>query len=70
MESEEYKAFCYYSDRILAAMNPHNSKYKQQKAKVELSKMLTVHDEAYALIMLYNEFDVWMDLYTTGNKRK
>ena len=61
--SKEYKAFCYYSNRILSAINPHNSKYRQRRTTVPLSEMLTVQDEALALMMLANEYDVWVESY-------
>ena len=53
------ESFFYFVNRILPAMNPTQSKFKQDKDKKLISEMFSVADEAFALVVLFNEYDVW-----------
>ena len=53
------ESFFYFINRILPAMNPTQSKFKQDKDKKLISEMFSVADEAFALVVLFNEYDVW-----------
>ena len=51
--------FIYFVTRILPAINPAYSNFKRQKGTKLISEMFTVTDEAFGLIILYNEHHVW-----------
>ena len=53
------KEFNYFVTRILPAINPTFSDFRRQKGTKLLSEMFTITDEAFGLIMLYNEYNVW-----------
>lgn len=67
--------FYYFVTRVLPAMNPSVSNYKRDKNKKLISDIFSVADEAFGLIMLHNEYDVWKGNYfktskTNSNKKK
>ena len=41
--------------------------YASQKHKKNMASIMTVSDEAYALLVLENSWDVWTQNYTTGD---
>ena len=52
--------FDYFIDRIMAAMYPRiGRQFSEKKDRCLISDVYTVHDKAYALLVIYNEIDVW-----------
>ena len=49
-------------------MNPSVSNYKRDKDKKLIGEIFSVADEAFGLVMLYNEYDVWAGDTTTVTK--
>ena len=54
--------FEYFCDRILSRLRPRDTKYKERKTKERLSAIFTPSDEAFALMILYNEIDRWENI--------
>ena len=52
--------FYYFLTRILASVNPVQTGFKSHKGKLKISDMFTVSDEAFAILMLHNEYDTWV----------
>ena len=59
--SADNPEFYYFVTRILASVNARNNNFNGNTKGTEhlLSKIFTVEDEAFALLMLYNELHVW-----------
>eukprot|EP00536_Pseudo-nitzschia_multiseries_P001918 jgi/Psemu1/4492/gm1.4492_g len=55
----ETEDFHYFVTRIMSAINPTNSNFKQQKERNLLSDIFSVAGEAFVLILIYNEHHVW-----------
>ena len=53
--------FYYFITRILPAINPGKSNFRQRKEKDLISDIFTVADEAFGMILLHNEYHVWED---------
>lgn len=51
--------FEYFIQYLLAELNPMRTKYKKLKTKSRLSECFTPSDEAFALMILDNELEVW-----------
>ena len=51
--------FDYFTRQILAVSNPNVNKYKERKYKDLISDIYTVADEAFGLLIIYNECHVW-----------
>ena len=51
--------FCYFVRRILPAINPKKSNFGKECIYKTISEMFLVSDEAFALLVLYNELHVW-----------
>jgi hypothetical protein len=45
----------------MSAINPTNSNFKQRKERHLLSDIFTIADEAFALVLIYNEHHVWVN---------
>ena len=60
--------FYYFVTRILSSVNARNNDFNGNKRGTEnlLSEIFSVEDEAFALLMLYNELHVW----ESGLKKK
>ena len=54
--------FYYFLCRILSAINPACSNFKQRKTTDLISDIFSVTDEAFGLIVIYNEYHVWENL--------
>ena len=65
---EVNEEFYYFVTRILPAMNPSVSNYKKDKNKKLISEIFSVADEAFGLVMLHNEYDVWKGHYSKASK--
>ena len=61
-EDEGLNEFEYFCDRILSRLRPRDTKYKERKTKEPLSAIFTPSDEAFALMILYNELDRWENI--------
>ena len=62
-----YEAFVYFVDRILTSVNSRVNDYSPKVRKaVELSKVFTVTDEAFALITLENYYERWVRMLEAG----
>ena len=65
--SEEYRRygevvnddFDYFISRILPAVNPSKSKFNERKGRTLIGEMFSVTDEAFGLMIIYNEHHVW-----------
>ena len=55
-DNEEYYHFV---TRILSAVNPIVNNFRGRKERELLSDIFSVSDEAYALMIIYNEYHVW-----------
>ena len=70
--------FEYFCDRILSRLRSRDTKYKERKTRVPLSNIFTASDEAFALLMIYNEIDRWdnipdpatLEVMEVTNRRK
>ena len=65
--------FEYFLRQILSVSNPSINKFKESKQKLLISDMFTIADEAFGLLILYNEFHVWklqVDQIKSGVKVK
>ena len=65
--------FHYYINRIMAAINPTCSKFSQRKCRDLISEIYSITDEAFGLLVIYNEHQVWMDqeeMKMNGDKGK
>eukprot|EP00957_Ditylum_brightwellii_P170292 12962541-Ditylum_brightwellii.AAC.1 len=51
--------FYYFVTKILSAIDPANNNFKQRKDKDMISDIFSVTDEAFGLMIIYNEHDVW-----------
>ena len=49
-------------------MNPSVYNYKRDMDNKLMSEIFSVADEAFWLVMLYNEYDVWEGVTTTVTK--
>ena len=50
--------FHYYINRIMAAINPTCSKFSQRKCRDLISEIYSITDEAFGLLVIYNEHQV------------
>lgn len=57
----ENKEFHYFIQRILSAINPMKSRFVERKCKDLVSKIYSITDEAFGLLIIYNEHHLWMD---------
>ena len=53
------KEFNYFLSRIVQAINPTKTMYNQRKHKERISEIFLVTDEAFGLLIIYNEHHVW-----------
>ena len=51
--------FYYFLTRILSAINPANNNFKQRKDKELINDIFLVTDEAFGLMIIYNEHNEW-----------
>jgi hypothetical protein len=51
--------FYYFVTRILTAINPNKSKFNHHKSNTPISEIFSVTDEAFGLLIILNEHDVW-----------
>ena len=64
-----YNAFIYFVDRILPSINAEVTKYNGDvRCEVSMSKVFTITDEAYALLMVENYYERWVTL--AKNKKR
>ena len=53
--------FFYFVTRILSTINPTITNFKANKKIKLISEMFTIEDEAFALILVHNEVERWID---------
>ena len=51
--------FEYFMSRIMSAIAPSRNGYNKNCGKLKLSQIYTVSDEAFGIVMLYNELHCW-----------
>ena len=51
--------FQYFLERIMATVSPYRNKFKERKGTHHLRKIFSVSDEAWGLVMLFNELHRW-----------
>lgn len=51
--------FDYFTRQILSVSNPNVTKYNEKKYKELISDIYSVPDEAFGLLIIYNELHVW-----------
>jgi hypothetical protein len=61
------KAFKYLVERMITANSPSKCRFERKKGQVLISDIFTVQDEAFALLVIYNECENW---YTQEKKRE
>src|SRR5687768_17268078 len=59
-----YDFINYFVSAVIGKMD-----YKKNSCTMVLSKYATVSDEAFALFCLENNYQTWMDMGLTGNKK-
>ena len=57
--TEPSQGFLYFLERIVAAISPKTTNFKRGQTRIQISKIFTVSDEAFALLFLFNEYDGW-----------
>ena len=62
IEENGLEEFEYFFDRIMSRIRPRDTKYKDRKTKEPLSAIFTPSDEAFALLIIYNEIDRWENI--------
>ena len=60
--------FCYFVRRILPAINPKKLNFAKDCVHKKISEMFSVSDEAFALLVLYNELHVWKENIKHGEQ--
>mmetsp|Transcript_1367 Transcript_1367/g.2862 ORF Transcript_1367/g.2862 Transcript_1367/m.2862 type:complete len:681 (-) Transcript_1367:32-2074(-) len=60
--------FCYFVRRILPAINPKKLNFGKDCVYKKISEMFSVSDEAFALLVLYNELHVWKENMKQGDQ--
>ena len=60
--------FCYFVRRILPAINPKKLNFGKECVYKTVSEMFLVSDEAFALLVLYNEHHVWKENMKQGDQ--
>ena len=51
----------YFLTRILSAINPGVTNFNTRKSRELISDIFTVSDEAFGLMMIHNEYRVWVE---------
>ena len=46
--------------QMLASINLVQTGFKSHKGKLKISDMFTIADEAFAILMLHDEYDTWV----------
>jgi L-rhamnose mutarotase len=64
------KAFEYFVNRILPAVNANHTRYHAKKKKKLLSEIFTVTDEAFGLMLLENYEERWRKQHREPDKKK
>ena len=59
-----YDFINYFVSAVIGKMN-----YKKKSCSIVMSKYATVSDEAFALLILENNYETWMDMALTGNTK-
>ena len=62
------KEFNYFVRRILQAINPTKTMFNQRKHKETIGEIFLVMDEAFGLLIIYNEHHVWKWQDETRNR--
>lgn len=64
--SDEFK---YFVRAILTAVNGKNCDFKRLNKRRSINDIFTVSDEAFALLMLRNEYHCWKNAYENGKNQ-
>ena len=72
---ENYEAFIYHVDRILPSVSADITKYHgDRRGQVDMSAVFKISDEAFALLMIENYFERWVQIAKeeekSGKKKK
>ena len=51
--------FRYFVENVIQAVRPNETKFNELKANTRISEIFTVSDEAFALVILLNEYHCW-----------
>ena len=62
IEENGLEEFEYFFDRIVSRLRPRDTKYKDRRTKEPLSAIFTPSDEAFALLIIYNEIERWENI--------
>ena len=69
-DSAESEEFLYFLTRVLSAVNAKaKSEFENKKSILLISDIYTTSDEAFALLVLYNEAHVWKQQYDFEARR-
>ena len=74
--NKEYRKDCknsevlWFFENILAAINPAVTNFRSKKYKEPISQIFSVSDEAYALLIVENEYERWKDQIKAGKDGK
>lgn len=62
------KEFFYFVSRMLPSINPKKVNFGRDCSYKPISEMFSVSDEAFALLLLYNEHHVWIENMRNGEQ--
>mgnify|MGYP004529573319 FL=1 len=60
--------YFYFVSRLLPSINPKKVNFGKECSYKPISEMFSVSDEAFALLLLYNEHHVWIDNMRNGEQ--
>ena len=60
--------YFYFVTRLLPSINPKKVNFGKECSYKPISEMFSVSDEAFALLLLYNEHHVWIDNMRNGEQ--
>eukprot|EP00536_Pseudo-nitzschia_multiseries_P012555 jgi/Psemu1/32421/gm1.32421_g len=53
--------FQYFIKRIIGALSPKEIDFKRKSFQITLSNIFTPSDDTFALLFLYNDYDLWLN---------
>ena len=56
---DTYENMKYFFSRMVTKIHPSGHKFEHDKGKKKISEMFLVSDEAFALLIIYNEIERW-----------
>eukprot|EP00536_Pseudo-nitzschia_multiseries_P003287 jgi/Psemu1/7368/gm1.7368_g len=60
----------YFMERILGAVSPKQTDFKRKSLRTTISNIFTPSDEAFALLFLYKDDNLWLNITKGTRSRK